>query len=239
MSYRTPSDMRRRTSPLPLLRARQRRRRQVLERPRRAAARPCRRPRAPTASARRRASAGPSAARPASTPKPSTSPPHWPRPPGRCTCSATPTAARSPMQMALRWPERVARLTLYEPTRFALLLHAGQAIGAAGREILAIGHGAHDRAASGQEAAAARTVRRLLVRPRYLGGDGRRPAATAGGADAQGRRRIPGRLRRSAAARCLARARDAGAAARRRDLAGAGARHQRAARFRAAALRRA
>ena len=26
------------------------------------------------------------------------------------------------MQLALRWPERVARLTLYEPTRFALLL---------------------------------------------------------------------------------------------------------------------
>ena len=37
------------------------------------------------------------------------------------------------MQMALRWPERVARLTLYEPTRFALLLHAGQAIGEAGQ----------------------------------------------------------------------------------------------------------
>jgi pimeloyl-ACP methyl ester carboxylesterase len=60
------------------------------------------------------------------------------------------------MQMALRWPERVARLTLYEPTRFALLLRGGHAIGEAGREILAVGHGTHERAAAGQEAAAAR-----------------------------------------------------------------------------------
>ena len=60
------------------------------------------------------------------------------------------------MQMALRWPKRVARLTLYEPTRFALLLRAGRAIGEAGREILAVGHGTHERAAARQEAAAAR-----------------------------------------------------------------------------------
>jgi len=60
------------------------------------------------------------------------------------------------MQMALRWPKRVARLTLYEPTRFALLLRGGRAIGEAGREILAVGHGTHERAAARQEAAAAR-----------------------------------------------------------------------------------
>ena len=60
------------------------------------------------------------------------------------------------MQMALRWPRRVARLTLYEPTRFALLLSGGRAVGEAGREILAVGHGTHERAAAGQEAAAAR-----------------------------------------------------------------------------------
>jgi len=60
------------------------------------------------------------------------------------------------MQMALRWPKRVARLTLYEPTRFALLLRGGRAIGEAGREILAVGHGTHERAAAKQEAAAAR-----------------------------------------------------------------------------------
>jgi len=59
------------------------------------------------------------------------------------------------MQMALRWPGRVARLTLYEPTRFALLFHAGKTMGEAAREILAIGHGTHERAAAGQEAAAA------------------------------------------------------------------------------------
>jgi pimeloyl-ACP methyl ester carboxylesterase len=60
------------------------------------------------------------------------------------------------MQMALRWPGRVARLTLYEPTRFALLCRGGRALGDAGREILAVGHGTHERAAAGQEAAAAR-----------------------------------------------------------------------------------
>ena len=60
------------------------------------------------------------------------------------------------MQMALRWPERVARLTLYEPTRFALLLRERRAVGEAGREILAVGHGTHERAAAGQEVAAAR-----------------------------------------------------------------------------------
>jgi len=60
------------------------------------------------------------------------------------------------MQMALRWPKRVARLTLYEPTRFALLLRGGRAIGEAGREILAVGHGTHERAVARQEAAAAR-----------------------------------------------------------------------------------
>jgi len=59
------------------------------------------------------------------------------------------------MQMALRWPERVARLTLYEPTRFALLLEAGQPRGSAGREIHAIGHAAHEHAAAGREAEAA------------------------------------------------------------------------------------
>jgi pimeloyl-ACP methyl ester carboxylesterase len=59
------------------------------------------------------------------------------------------------MQMALRWPERVARLTLYEPTRFALLLDAGEPRGDAGREILAIGHAAHERATAGREAEAA------------------------------------------------------------------------------------
>jgi pimeloyl-ACP methyl ester carboxylesterase len=60
------------------------------------------------------------------------------------------------MQMALRWPERVARLTLYEPTRFALLLRGERALGEAGREIRAVGHGTHERAVAGQEAAAAR-----------------------------------------------------------------------------------
>ena len=59
------------------------------------------------------------------------------------------------MQMALRWPERVARLTLYEPTRFALLLDAGAPRGDAGREIHAIGHAAHERAAAGRDAEAA------------------------------------------------------------------------------------
>jgi pimeloyl-ACP methyl ester carboxylesterase len=59
------------------------------------------------------------------------------------------------MQMALRWPERVARLTLYEPTRFALLLDAGAARGDAGREILGIGLAAHERALAGREAEAA------------------------------------------------------------------------------------
>ncbi|MCE9661619.1 MAG: alpha/beta hydrolase [Burkholderiales bacterium] len=59
------------------------------------------------------------------------------------------------MQMALRWPERVARLTLYEPTRFALLFRPGHAPGEAAREILAIGHGTQQRAAAGQEAEAA------------------------------------------------------------------------------------
>ena len=41
------------------------------------------------------------------------------------------------MQMALRWPERVARLTLYEPTRFALLLDGGEPRGDAGRDAAA------------------------------------------------------------------------------------------------------
>jgi pimeloyl-ACP methyl ester carboxylesterase len=59
------------------------------------------------------------------------------------------------MQMALRWPERVARLTLYEPTRFALLLDAGQPRGDAGREIVTIGRAAHARAAAGRDAEAA------------------------------------------------------------------------------------
>jgi pimeloyl-ACP methyl ester carboxylesterase len=59
------------------------------------------------------------------------------------------------MQMALRWPERVARLTLYEPTRFALLLDDGKPRGGAGREIHAIGHAAHEHAAAGREAEAA------------------------------------------------------------------------------------
>ncbi len=59
------------------------------------------------------------------------------------------------MQMALRWPERVARLTLYEPTRFALLLDAGEPRGDAGREILAIGRAAHALSAAGREAEAA------------------------------------------------------------------------------------
>lgn len=59
------------------------------------------------------------------------------------------------MQMALRWPEKVARLTLYEPTRFALLLDGGAARGDAGREIVAIGLAAHERALAGREAEAA------------------------------------------------------------------------------------
>jgi pimeloyl-ACP methyl ester carboxylesterase len=59
------------------------------------------------------------------------------------------------MQMALRWPERVARLTLYEPTRFALLLDHGKARGDAGREILAIGLAARERAVAGHDAEAA------------------------------------------------------------------------------------
>ena len=59
------------------------------------------------------------------------------------------------MQMALRWPERVARLTLYEPTRFALLLDGGEPRGDAGREIVSIGLAAHELAAEGQEAEAA------------------------------------------------------------------------------------
>jgi len=59
------------------------------------------------------------------------------------------------MQMALRWPERVARLTLYEPTRFALLLDAGRARGDAGREIVEVGLAAHERALAGREAEAA------------------------------------------------------------------------------------
>lgn len=42
------------------------------------------------------------------------------------------------LQMALRWPERVASLTLYEPVRFALLFgHAATA--AAGESIVAVG----------------------------------------------------------------------------------------------------
>jgi pimeloyl-ACP methyl ester carboxylesterase len=59
------------------------------------------------------------------------------------------------MQMARRWPEKVARLTLYEPTRFALLLDDGEARGEAGREILRIGHAAHERSLAAREAEAA------------------------------------------------------------------------------------
>ena len=59
------------------------------------------------------------------------------------------------MQMALRWPHRIARLTLYEPTRFALLFHEAHAKGDAAREILAIGHGAQERSAAGHDAEAA------------------------------------------------------------------------------------
>jgi len=59
------------------------------------------------------------------------------------------------MQMALRWPERVARLTLYEPTRFSLLLDGGRPRGDAGREIHAIGHAANGLALAGREAEAA------------------------------------------------------------------------------------
>ena len=93
-ALRSPSPAR--TSPVPLPRPRQRCLRQVVECPRRAVARTMESVVSrPTASARRRASAGPPAARRASTPRPSTSPPPWPRRRGRCTCSATPTAARS------------------------------------------------------------------------------------------------------------------------------------------------
>jgi pimeloyl-ACP methyl ester carboxylesterase len=59
------------------------------------------------------------------------------------------------MQMALRWPERVVRLTLYEPTRFALLFHEADDDGEAAREILAIGHGARERSGAGRDAEAA------------------------------------------------------------------------------------
>ena len=43
------------------------------------------------------------------------------------------------LEMALRWPERVRSLTLYEPVRFALLLHDGGALEPAGRSILSMG----------------------------------------------------------------------------------------------------
>ena len=112
----------------------------------------------PTASARRRASAGPSAATTTFDGEAERLAAALAAAPGPVHLFGHSYGGAVAMQMALRWPQRVARLTLLEPTRFALLLHAGRAIGAAGREILAIGHGAHDRAASGQEAAAAPTV---------------------------------------------------------------------------------
>lgn len=44
------------------------------------------------------------------------------------------------LQLALRWPERVASLTLYEPVRFALLLGADDAVSVAlGESIVGIG----------------------------------------------------------------------------------------------------
>ncbi len=137
MSHRTPSAPARRPLPVPLPRARQRRRRQVVERPRRAAARarvvvlapdrlgqtpgerwPADRPTSFDAEAEHLAAALAAA-------------------PGPVHLFGHSYGGAVAMQMALRWPERVARLTLYEPTRFALLLRGGRAVGEAGREILA------------------------------------------------------------------------------------------------------
>ena len=55
-----------------------------------------------------------------------------------CTCSATRTAARVALQMALRWPQRLRSLTLYEPVRFELLF-GHPAAQAAAEEIVGIG----------------------------------------------------------------------------------------------------
>lgn len=57
------------------------------------------------------------------------------------------------LELALRWPQRVRSLTLFEPARFALLFHAVD--GAAGEEILRVGTAVAQRARAGREDAAA------------------------------------------------------------------------------------
>ena len=70
------------------------------------------------------------------------------------------------LQMALRWPERVRSLTLYEPVRFALLFDAGGTARAAGESIAAVGRRIGWETLSGRsEAAAQRFVD-------YWSGDG-------------------------------------------------------------------
>ena len=83
------------------------------------------------------------------------------------------------LQMALRWPERIASLTLYEPVRFGLLsatMGTGRRRSSPGRRGAPSDHDAGQslRARRALRAAAGgrRNVRGVLGRSRLLGGDG-------------------------------------------------------------------
>ena len=125
------------------------------------------------------------------------------------------------LQIALRWPDRIKSLTLYEPVRFRLLLDS-PAMTPLAYEVIRLARSVQRMAGPAPADAAARFVD-------YWSGDGawaktspaRQQAARA--AHAEGRRRVHRGPRGRRAGRRLRAPADAGPAARRRPLAGAGA----------------
>ena len=125
------------------------------------------------------------------------------------------------LQIAMRWPDRIKSLTL---VRAGALSPAARQPGddaARLRRDPARPLGAADGRAGPCRRRGA--LRRLLVRRRCLGADQPGPPAGARAAHAEGRRRVHRRPRGRCAGRRLRAPADAGPAARRRSVAGAGA----------------